>query len=138
MRRMYSEKQLEEIAGAKTTELVEGGTLENAKPVYCHPILFYNAEAKYRLMMLVMNNDSSAFTLETLFDYIVAHDNFRGLLSGIYNDAEAIYLIKATATSIQVVYHDTNETSGVNAATISKAEFLTLFTGISDSVHKIN
>ena len=37
MRRMFSEKQIE----TQITSLVEGGTLDNAKPIYCHPIYMF-------------------------------------------------------------------------------------------------
>ena len=38
MRRMYSKEQLERIADSEVKKLVEGGTLDNAKSIYCHPI----------------------------------------------------------------------------------------------------
>ena len=74
-RRMFSEKQIEkmakEVAVQEVEELVEGGTLDNAKPIYCHPITIQiSATHKARLTMLIFNNSPTEFTLDTLKQWL--------------------------------------------------------------------
>ena len=61
MRRMFSEKQVKEMAQAETTSLVESGELENAKPIYYHPINCYN-DALGVLSFLILDNQEAAYT----------------------------------------------------------------------------
>ena len=70
--------------------LIEGGTLENAKPIYCHPISLTNETTKYfRITCLIFTNDATPFTrttFKTRIDnlYAQVQDNIRILASGGY------------------------------------------------------
>ena len=62
MRRMYSEKQLKDVI----KEEVEGGTLSNAKPIYCHPITIeFTSESEsgtnVYLALLIFDNSNTEY-----------------------------------------------------------------------------
>ena len=65
MRRMFSLKQLQEIADNRVQTLVEGGTLENAKPIYYHPVAIYGVSeqdyAGLSLSLVILNNSATPF-----------------------------------------------------------------------------
>ena len=64
MRRMYSENQLKDVI----KEEVESGQIENAKPLYIHPIVIVDSPSSTRsinLAVFVFNNDSTEFTTWT-------------------------------------------------------------------------
>ena len=73
MKRMWSKKELNNIADSRVQALVEGGTLDNAKPIYCHPIYWTvtdNSE-DIQLTCLIFNNSETPFTVETFIDYVL-------------------------------------------------------------------
>ena len=86
MRRMFSLKQLQEIADARVEALVEGGQLDNAKPIYCHPISIIRNNINgnsFRITALIFNNDDTPFTLATFkewFDNLVETTESRARL----------------------------------------------------------
>lgn len=61
MRRMYSLNQLKEIADARIQALVEGGTLENAKPLYFHPIVVNDSVNKVSIALIIIDNVSTPY-----------------------------------------------------------------------------
>ena len=65
MRRMYSENQLKQLADSRVEALVEGGTLDNAKPIYCHPITIDNDDGTAanpgHLALLIFDNSSEEY-----------------------------------------------------------------------------
>ena len=125
-------------AGDIQVPSINGETNPSVKPIYCHPVMCY-ASTKNRIMMLIFNNDGTQFTSGSLFDFIVSTDNFRVMLSGIVNDNEAVYIVKGSATTVQIVYHDTTQDNGIASLTLDKNGFVNLFNiGAIDSVHKIN
>ena len=65
MRRMFSLKQLQEIADNRVKALVEGGTLSNAKPLYYHGIEVYKYESSvltYQLTFVIIDNSPTLYT----------------------------------------------------------------------------
>ena len=74
MRRMYSLKQLEEIANARVKSLVEGGTLDNAKPLYYHPLALFcrgtGDETPFALSFTILNNSPTPFTTLTFIQWV--------------------------------------------------------------------
>ncbi|MBO7694164.1 MAG: hypothetical protein J6T10_16215 [Methanobrevibacter sp.] len=64
MRRMFSLKQLQEIADSEVKKLVESGTLENAKPLYYHPVIMVKqtGDLTLSISLIIINNDKTAFT----------------------------------------------------------------------------
>lgn len=73
MRKMYSKNQIKSISNEVVEEqlledgeidtavksLITGGTLENAKPIYCHPLELYS-DYNFILTALVFNNSNTA------------------------------------------------------------------------------
>jgi len=85
MRRMFSLKQLQEIADNRVKTLVEGGTLENAKPIYFHPIrmqitaTFGGQVFRANSSLVVLNNSATPFTYATLSKWV--YDNNINLIA---------------------------------------------------------
>ena len=70
---MYSLNQLKEIADERVKALVEGGTLENAKPIYWHTCHFYKnvtTDYIYDLFFIILNNSSTSLTRDDIFNLI--------------------------------------------------------------------
>ena len=58
MRRMYSEKQID----SQIKEIIEGGQVDNAKPLYFHPITILHgvgASATMCASIIIINNNSN-------------------------------------------------------------------------------
>ena len=64
MRKMFSEKQIKEmskqVADERITTLVEGGTLDNAKPLYFHPITVTQTN-KASFNAIIIDNNPEAY-----------------------------------------------------------------------------
>ena len=72
---------LDEESVSQATELVEGGTLDNAKPIYCHPITLQFTSGTYnltKLIILIFNNSQTALTATTFLSLI---NSFVGRIS---------------------------------------------------------
>ena len=61
MRRMYSENQLD----TQIKEVIESGEIDNAKPIYFHPIVMITAGI-FRLAITILDNNPTAYTWDTL------------------------------------------------------------------------
>ena len=148
MRRMFSLKQLQEIADSEVKSLVEGGTLENAKPIYCHPCTILTditsgeyAGRKYYLTCLIFNNNSTAFTLATFKDYVnelCENYDARIMTSGGLYDPISEKTTIATAmiwNGEQVVIQgmESNNINSFGLATLTNGN-----TTFTDGVNKIN
>ena len=76
MRRMFSLKQLEEIADVRVKSLVEGGTLENAKPIYWHSCTLKRITSgepdalEYYYDFIIINNSATPLTKESLIEWL--------------------------------------------------------------------
>lgn len=66
-------EELAEGISEIVTDMVESGELENAKPIYCHPIQvkYTSGSRVYFFSCLIFNNDETAFTYETFYDYVL-------------------------------------------------------------------
>ena len=137
MRRMFSEKQIKELADERVETLVEGGTLDNAKPIYCHPISFTSINGTYtntRACLLLFNNDSTPFT-KTSFLALFPDFNGRILLNGFICVSGTRYLCAYIgATSEAVVINDNNVVSSISLTTMFGDSDVTL----TDNVNRIN
>ena len=54
-------------------DLVEGGTMNNAKPIYCHPVYVCITKTANRILTftcLIFNNDSTAFTKASFYEWL--------------------------------------------------------------------
>lgn len=61
MKRMWSKNELKQISASEVKALVEGGTLDNAKPIYIHPISIIHpaGQSDFMCSILILNNDSA-------------------------------------------------------------------------------
>ena len=93
MKRMYSEEELQEII--KT--LIESGTIENAKPIYFHPVRFSIVGSLGSQPVRVVNG--SVVILNNSPDAFDSFDKFRAYL---YNGGERIDIV------CSVIFYDDN------------------------------
>ena len=151
MKRMWSKNELLRLSDAEIRALIEGGEIENAKPVYIHPIKIYNGVGdtkKFMITLLIFNNDPTPFTLTTLEQYFLdLYTEVGGLLtflaSGFYNDG--INVIQ----SASYLYCNGENKFGVDGANVGASDYAStgdsawsdLFasgTTFTDGVNKIN
>ena len=137
MRRMYSENQLKDVI----KEEVERGQLENAKPLYFHPIFLTSTNQYVRLAFVVLNNSATAFTT---FNEVITY--FRSLLSaslttirvpttGACKYDESVMIncqINITASNVEIF----GMTVGGTLVNLNLASYLT--ETVVDGVNKIN
>ena len=135
--------------------LVEGGALENAKPIYCHPIHIENqavGESNYHLTFLIFNNDSYAYDYPTFKQWLsnlaeqIEPNEVQLLCSGGIASSDKQLVIIAS----YLFYNTTNEVVGIagitpsgvlNANYTSLANIDSLFGAsmvFKDAVNKIN
>ena len=144
MRRMFSLKQLQEIADSEVKSLVEGGTLENAKPVYCHPVELYKT-ATGTLCCLIFNNSSEQ--IDTWEKLKTAIHNFGGtqynrlVCTGSLKDGDGNLIIGSEI--IEDVSSQSFALYGMQADGTSRLETPLVITGynwtsLTDGVNKIN
>ena len=150
MRRMFSLKQLQEIADARVTSLVEGGQLDNAKPIYCHPITITHTEDAVQeatLTCLIFNNSPTPFTKNTFADWIDAlyeqvGATIRILISGGYVSNSKLSIGAYMGKSASNPYFITgNFIDGSGESLLrfaSKNDFTTYISSFNDGVNKIN
>ena len=65
MRRMWSKNQLENQSKRAAAEVIESGLVENAKPIYCHPV-YITLTGYCDIMFLLFDNNATAYTRETI------------------------------------------------------------------------
>ena len=146
MRRMYSLNQLEQIANNRVKTLVEGGTLNNAKPIYCHPVNigYIDESNEFMITMLIFNNDATEFTFETFNAWLSALVNqiaqARIMASGYIKVSGTIYPVSQLygSDNNRNVICSPNAISGI-LISYSKAEWEALVPNVfQDAVNKIN
>ena len=151
MKRMWSRNELLRMNDAQIRTLIESGEIDNAKPIYCHPILVRYAVEKLMLTCLIFNNDSTPFTLDTFKAWLddvadnVPDGVARVMVSGSYTygltekTAIASYLYKIKASSEYGIGGIIADGSGeafvqsTNFNSVIKAE-----SNFYDGVNKIN
>ena len=141
MRRMYSEGQLEGLI----KEQVEGGTLENAKPMYFHPVVLVKSTTpnKCQLTFTIINNNSEAYdTFAKLKAYMVSvaeaiNSTARFVCNGSIVNDDSVFIIancldvtKAGRMTIQ----GQDATGGFVTCYIEEITF----SAVADGVNKIN
>ena len=104
MKRMWSKNEVKNLS----KEVIESGQVENAKPIYYHPIVveFNNGERNVgRLTLLLFNNVSTAYTSITdVFDNIRSWGltNARIMCSGGCYDVAHSEVVIASVIDITV------------------------------------
>ena len=74
MKRMWSRNELLRLSDAEIRKLIEDGEIENAKPIYYHPIAIHSKNGGNALgnslSIVILNNSNTPFTLETLLKWV--------------------------------------------------------------------
>ena len=66
---------------------IKGGTLDNAKPLYFHPIVIWSTTLKLVMSCFIINNSPTPFTSETLIETLRTWGG-RLLVTGTYKDGD--------------------------------------------------
>lgn len=136
MRRMYSENQIQALADARVKSLVEGGTLDNAKPLYFHPIVLVQSSPAVGLSFIIIDNnpepyDTFAKFKEKCFGIATAIEGTaRFPCSGVVSNRHACSM-DATSTKL-LVYGFVDSSYGSTDIT----DFT--ISSVFDGVNKIN
>lgn len=142
------DNHISNVAEETATDLIEGGTVDNAKPIYCHPVTIQlgNAKVNGRIAMLIFNNTPTAFTKESLKTYFDNLSSAMGVTirflsaGGIYDKVNSnfivtSYLFKLTDSS----YGFTGiKTDGTGTDVYGTFDELFEYAVINDGVNKIN
>ena len=146
MRRMFSLEQIKGIANERIEALVEGGTLDNAKPVYCHPVNigFKDASHEFMLTMLIFNNSATPFTFASfntwLTNLVQEITNVRILVSGYIILSGTMYpvsLFYAATAQRQIIVSPAAVSNLYDSFGINEWNEITP-TYFNDGVNKIN
>ena len=133
------------IAPQAVASAIAGGNVDNAKPLYFHPITIYLAN-NYSLTMIIINNDGNAFTKTTLLQYLKTAKG-RFLINGSYYQSGegGFYLSPAYAnvntegTTVFLIGIDSNGDNHTRAEnTISFDTIINNASTFEDEVNKIN
>ena len=76
MKRMWSKNELKQQTDARVQALVEGGTLDNAKPLYYHPIYAIDATVGVIFSCVIINNSPTAYEWETFKAFLESETIF--------------------------------------------------------------
>ena len=146
-------KVLLESAKNVLSNLLADGDIENAKPIYCHPITIRNGDIGMTLTCLIFNNDDTPFTLatfkdwiDTVFEELPSDVTLRIMSSGYYKSTDGT---KIGIASYIYKYHGTPNLYGIfggnvadaSAVDVNNSTFDTVFpsgTLLYDGVNKIN
>ena len=143
MRRMFSLNQLQEIS----KQVIKSGLVENAKPIYCHPITLTNSLSTSltgRFNALVFNNDDTPLTKESLITLLKSSASFRLILTGGCNDIINSKIVIAShayfnGSMIFVMGIDIAGNIVGVSENINFEDFINdTNTGLADNVNKIN
>ena len=139
---MFSLEQLKGIADSRVKALVEGGTLDNAKPIYCHPIecKIVSGTRTYYFSCLIFNNDNTAFTWSTFFAYIsdlINNYDAKIMCSGSFFDTNSYMInccIKKSASDT-IALHGIDNVGNINYYSLADTMTPEIFV---DGINKIN
>lgn len=138
---------LDEEIVSQATEVIESGLVDNAKPIYCHPITLTNSNStnyQGRFNALIFNNSSTAFTKQSLTDLLTSATAFRLVLTGGCKDIANSKVVIAShayydGTHVYVMGIDTSGNVVGVADNIYFEDFVNdSNTGFADNVNLIN
>ena len=138
------QNQVNDLAEEVATELVEGGTLDNAKPIYYHPIYFQwvvSSQLRIVCQCSILDNNPTAYTILTFKTKVKslmdngAIINCNGALreDGTSNFATLFMMIKAGSSYNLQGFRGTDSQIVVSLDDITSAGLLFI-----DGVNKIN
>lgn len=122
-------------------DMVEGGTLDNAKPVYWHGLEMYQASNKGVVYAHILNNDNTPITLSSLIALMNSTKP-----QSFYLDAHGVVDIEGVQYEVIQVYRYLNSNDikfilktangYISSSAINLTEF---FNGMNDNgINKIN
>ena len=153
-RRMFSEKQIGEmaknVADQEVEELVEGGTLDNAKPIYWHGIEIVNTSGGQVIQMnvvLLLNDDTPINSISKFINKILSFGTNAFInIDGFYN-VDGKNMCNATALYVDAtnkIYLLGNDYECARKSEIhTGSDWITILAGISgiqiqDRINKLN
>lgn len=103
MKRMWSRNELKIIS----KEVIESGAVDNAKPIYCHPINIgiEDGSVQANMTMLIFNNDSTPFTFETFNQWL---SNLADLITNARIMVSGYLLLNSIFYPITMLYGNNN------------------------------
>lgn len=146
---IYNSEDKTTFANFLTASDIEGGTIDNAKPIYCHPIsiVVTNADASIyaRLTCLIFSNSPTEFTAVTFTNWLkelyASNNTARLMLSGAVTKSGSTIIasyMRWTGSLLEII--GLNSSTGLNEA-INATTMDGLFSssyGFYDGVNKIN
>lgn len=141
MKRMWSKNEVKNLS----KEVIESGQVDNAKPIYCHPI-FISLNRSYdnniiQLTALIFNNDNTPFTKETFIAWLKAlwttAPTAKILTSGYFTTAPLCCLSNADDNDACYMKYAGTESIG-SKAYLQYADLLLEASTFEDGVNKIN
>ena len=140
MKRMWSKNELKNIADDRVQALVEGGALDNAKPIYYHGLEYYQSNVALAYMVILNNMPDGIDTLQKFLDWITGFDTLVVVkacgvvkISGAYKELYSLFK-RANSDNINLIVSDA--TTGYTL--VENVDLSTLFTTFNDGVNKIN
>lgn len=140
MRRMFSLKQLQEIADSEVKTLVEGGTLNNAKAIYYHPIYVlgkYN-NVDCRFSFVILDNNSTPYNATTVITKVKAlmdagaYIQVNGYIATEANKNFSVFLMVKSGSDYTILGNTVTEfTNAIMLDSIT-------INNLNDGVNKIN
>lgn len=145
MKRMWSKNELKAISDARVKSLVEGGTLDNAKPIYKHTISVNVTNLDgltARMCAYIFNNDKTEFTKESLVAYINDVEN-RILMNGaIFTSTYYLAVAFVFKSASDIFISGIDSKGDLHTSNLNPISFTTLLSTsaseITDIVVKIN
>ena len=139
MRRMYSLKQLQEIANAQAVQVIESGLVDNAKPIYWHNVRIARFDLgvrAYDITLIILNNNSNLLTKNDVLA-LLRTPGFIGVAHSGRMDTSGVFVdFDTTPLTIEVRYVKYKDGSNVYFDYLKSTGELTqnLEVGISTAV----
>ena len=131
-----SEDKTPNLLDTATKEDIEGGTLENAKPIYFHGIDMYSAGTTSLQSHILNNSDAPLNTSAKVKAWFESIDGAVNMpVNGVYTDSSGTYLpflLKKYANNTYSLYYSTEN------GYATKPFDWTLLEAVNDNVNKIN
>ena len=141
---MWSRGQVKNLS----KEVIESGLVDNAKPIYCHPIVIIFTSGG-RMGCLIFNNSPTPFTADTFVDYV---DTLYGEVGatlriittgGFASDdnsyaAPAVMFVRRPSSPLYGLVAVDKTGLPVNKDWNAKSDFVSDASSFNDGVNKIN
>ena len=136
MRRMYSENQLEEVS----KKVIESGQVDNAKPLYYHPINCWGTDIG-SCSFLIINNDESAYDTKAKIKNAIKNFARVSPITGAIKASGNVLIVayayaQGNKHNCMGVFQNGTVESGENS--IALEDFIDSCTSVSDGINKIN